>query len=283
VHFEWSDLLTVLLLVGLEGILSGDNALVLAVMVMRLPEREQQKALQYGIIGAFILRAIATLLATWLVGIKWVALVGGLYLAFLAVKHFQERGHPEPDPTSAAALAATGLFGLSAFWSTVIKVELTDLVFAVDSILVAVGMTKKTWVIITGGVLGIIMMRMLTMRVLALVKRYPKIIDGAYIVILWVGMKLILEYLHGIHVVPFEIRKEHSILVVIVLFGGSILYAHLDEKRRLRELAAAGDGVTPEALEEPEIRTLVQSSHVGEAAPHTDDDPLDARPTAAPS
>ncbi|HEU4754794.1 MAG TPA: hypothetical protein VFU47_16925, partial [Armatimonadota bacterium] len=44
--FEWPDLLTVLILVFLEGILSGDNALVLTVLVLPLPEREQRKALR---------------------------------------------------------------------------------------------------------------------------------------------------------------------------------------------------------------------------------------------
>ena len=47
------------------------------------------------------------------------------------------------------------MFGLSAFWTTVVKVELTDIVFAIDSILVAVAMSNKTWVILTGGILGI--------------------------------------------------------------------------------------------------------------------------------
>src|SRR4030095_587667 len=52
---EWPDLLTIALLVLLEGVLSGDNALVLAVIVLPLPEEQQRKALQYGMIGAFVL------------------------------------------------------------------------------------------------------------------------------------------------------------------------------------------------------------------------------------
>lgn len=226
--FEWSDLLTILILAGLEGILSADNALVLAVMVLPLPPEQQRKALRYGLIGAFVLRTIATLLAIWLVKLKWITLVGGLYLLWLVYKHFTTHPDEAPEPGS-APVDARGILGLSLFWSTVVKVEATDLVFAVDSILVAVGVThgdpSKVWVIISGGILGIIMMRLLTMQVLEMVKRYPKLIDGAYIIIAWVGIKLIWEYLHHAHLVPFGLAKEWGIGVVIVLFVVSFLYA----------------------------------------------------------
>jgi YkoY family integral membrane protein len=227
-HVEPSDLLTIGILVILEGILSADNALVLAVMVLPLPEAQRRRALHYGIVGAFVLRAIATVLAVYLVNVLWVTLLGGLYLLYLPFKHFTQ--HPEeehPTTSDAPVRVAAGFLGLSAFWSTVVRVELTDLVFAVDSILVAVAMTKKTWVIITGGVLGIIMMRMLVLQVLTLIKRYPKLVDGAYIVVAWVGVKLVWEFLHHYHWVPWEIPKAVAIGGVILLFVGSFIYARM--------------------------------------------------------
>lgn len=220
--FEWADLITVLLLVVLEGLLSGDNALVLAVLVMPLPEEQQRKALRYGIIGAFVLRVIATFLAVWLVQVTWVSLVGGGYLLYLAYKHFAQ--HVDEQRVGAVA---KGMLGLSLFWTIVIKADLIDLVFAVDSILAAVGMSKKLWVIIAGGLIGILMMRLLTLQVLELVKRYPKLIDGAYLVIVWVGIKLVWEYLHIRHWVPFEIPQWVGIAVVIVLFTGGFIYARM--------------------------------------------------------
>jgi predicted tellurium resistance membrane protein TerC len=86
--FQASDFLTVALLVALEGLLSADNAMVLAVLVLGLPKREQHKALRYGIIGAFAFRTIATLLAVYLIRLGWVKLAGAAYLLYLAVKHF---------------------------------------------------------------------------------------------------------------------------------------------------------------------------------------------------
>jgi YkoY family integral membrane protein len=237
--FEWPDLLTIAILVVLEGLLSADNALVLAVTVLPLPEEQQRKALRYGILGAFVLRAAATLLAAYLVQVKWISLVGGLYLLYLPLKHFIQ--HPDEKRSDAGTRSPInrGILGLSLFWSTVIKVELTDLVFAVDSILVAVAMTRKPWVIVAGGTLGIVMMRLVVLQILALVKRYPKLIDGAYLVVLWVGIKLVWEYLHRIHWVPFDIPKGFAIGGVLLLFVASFLYARAHEGKNAALLAAA--------------------------------------------
>ena len=226
--FEAADLITILLLVGLEGLLSADNALVLAVLVLGLPKAHQGKALRYGILGAFFFRAIATLLAVYLIALGWVKLAGAGYLLYLAVHHFVQGGDAE---TRRAPRKATPMLGLSAFWATVVKVELTDIVFAIDSILVAVAMSSKTWVILTGGILGIIMMRLVIGRLLAIIERYPALVDGAFIIIAWVGIKLVLEYLHGEGYVHFAVPKWLSLGLIVVIFAISFAYARRHERK----------------------------------------------------
>src|SRR5206468_5401205 len=136
-------------------------------------------------------RIIATLLATQLIRIEWVKLLGGLYLLYLSYKHFfrsggaEQRSKPRP---------ARPWLGLSALWGTVVKVELVNIAFSVDSILVAVAMSKKLWVVLAGGLLGIIAIRVVIGKLLSLVRRYPAIVDGAFIIIAWVGLKLLIEY-----------------------------------------------------------------------------------------
>ena len=66
-NVQLSDLVTVGLLVVLEGLLSADNALVVAVMILGLPRTEQKLALRYGLLGAFAFRIVATLLAVYLI------------------------------------------------------------------------------------------------------------------------------------------------------------------------------------------------------------------------
>jgi YkoY family integral membrane protein len=221
--FYLSDLLTIALLVGLEGLLSADNALVLAILVLGLPREQQRKALRYGIAGAFGFRILATLLAIHLLALTWIKLVGALYLLYLTFNHFF--GHSGGPEERRAIRPARPWMGLTAFWATVVKVELTDIVFAVDSILVAVAMSNKTWVIISGGLLGIITMRLVIGRLLSLVRRYPALVDGAFIIIAWVGIKLLIEYLHSEDLVHFEISKWVSFGVIVVIFTAAYLYA----------------------------------------------------------
>jgi len=216
-----SDFLTIGLLVLLEGLLSADNALVLAVLVLGLPKDQQRKALRYGILGAFGFRILATVFAVYMIRLSWVKLVGGLYLFYLTWKHF---AHGDAE-TRRTAPPATAWLGMSAFWTTVVKVELTDIVFAVDSILVAVAMSPKLWVIISGGILGIIAMRLLIGQFLWVVQRYPALVDGAFIIIAWVGIKLMVEYAHQMHWIAFAIPKWLSLGLIVVIFAISLFYA----------------------------------------------------------
>jgi YkoY family integral membrane protein len=217
-----TDFVTVGLLVVLEALLSADNAMVLAILVLGLPRTEQRKALRYGIVGAFTFRIGATLLAVYLKDIQFVLLIGAAYLLWLPYNHFT--GHEEGTDRRAPR-PATSWLGLSPFWSTVAKVELTDIVFAIDSILVAVALSNKTWVIVTGGILGVIAMRAVIGQLLALVQRYPTLVDGAFVIIAWVAIKLILEYLHNAGLVHFEVPKWFSIGFIVAIFTISLILA----------------------------------------------------------
>jgi YkoY family integral membrane protein len=224
-HIEPSDLITVGLLVLLEGLLSADNALVLAILVLGLPRHQQRKALRYGIVGAFAFRALATGAAYYLIQLSFVKLLGGLYLLYLPYRHFFGHAADAGAGRRRTPPKAKPWLGMSAFWGTVVKVELTDIVFAIDSILVAVAMSPKFWVILTGGILGIIAMRMVIGQLLTLVRRYPALVDGAFIIITWVGVKLLIEYLHALNVLHFEVPRWLSLGLIVVIFLISYLYA----------------------------------------------------------
>src|SRR5712672_3460410 len=109
----WADFVTIALLVALEGLLSVDNAMVLAVLVLGLPKTQQHKALRYGIIGAFAFRAVATLLAVYLIKLAWVKVAGAGYLLYLVYAHFH--GHADAEGRRTPRTAQP-MFGMSAFW-----------------------------------------------------------------------------------------------------------------------------------------------------------------------
>ena len=220
--FEGSDLVTIALLVALEGLLSADNAMVLAVLVLGLPKNQQRQALRYGILGAFFFRGLATLLAVYLIQLGWVKLAGAGYLLYLAIHHFLQHGGEEARRTPPKARA---MLGLSAFWATVVRVELVNLAFSIDSILVAVAMSRKTWVVVLGGILGILAMRIVAGQLIEIIRRYPALVDGAFVIIAWVGIKLLAEYAHQIHWIAWEIPKGISLGLIGVIFFISYIYA----------------------------------------------------------
>jgi YkoY family integral membrane protein len=217
-----ADFVTIGLLVLLEGLLSADNALVLAIMILGLPRYDQRKALRYGLVGAFGFRIVATLLATHLIRIEWVKLLGGLYLLYLSYKHFFQSGDAEqrskPRP-------AQPWLGMSALWGTVVKVELVNIAFSVDSILVAVAMSRKTWVVLAGGLIGIVAIRVVIAQLLAIVRKYPALVDGAFIIIAWVGSKLLLDFLRVRGLIEFEVNRWISFALIIAIFLISFAYA----------------------------------------------------------
>jgi YkoY family integral membrane protein len=218
----FADFITVGLLIVLEGLLSADNALVIAIMVLGLPKVLRKKALGYGLIGAFIFRIIATLLAVSLIRIVWVKMAGGLYLLYLTYTHFS--GGEEASDRHAAPQAKPWL-GLPAFWATVVRVELVNLAFSIDSILVAVAVSPKTWVVLTGGILGIVAMRLVVGQLLKLIERYPALVDGAFVIIAWVGTKLLIEYLHDAGYVHFDVPRWISLGLIVAIFVISFIYA----------------------------------------------------------
>jgi YkoY family integral membrane protein len=220
--FQVSDFITIGLLVLLEGLLSADNALVMAVMILGLPRPDQKRALKIGLIGAFAFRTLATILATYLIRLAWVKLLGGLYLLYLSQHHFFAPGSTDERR---AAKPALPWMGMSALVATIVRVELVNLAFSVDSILVAVAMSPKFWVILTGGLLGIVAMRIVVGQLLTLVRRYPAIVDGAFIIIAWIGVQLLIEYLHAIDLIEFEINEWISFAIIGVIFSIAYLYA----------------------------------------------------------
>ncbi len=182
-----NDLVTIAFLIFLEGVLSIDNALVLALLVKPLPPHLQKRALTYGLVGAFIFRIMAIGMAAYLMQWKWVKFIGGVYLVYLALQYWIDKRKDEVKEAKAPQSQAR------AFWMTVVIVELTDIMFAIDSILTAVALTTKLWVVITGGLIGLIAMRFAAGIFVKLLDKFPRFEPTAYILVAIVGTKLLVE------------------------------------------------------------------------------------------
>jgi YkoY family integral membrane protein len=184
-------------LIIIESLLSVDNAAVLATMVMDLPKEQRGKALKYGIIGAYVFRGICLLLASWLIKIWWLKLIGGLYLLYLMLNYFITKATPPKeddiiDKKSNFIYRNTlGLFGK--FWSTVIMIEAMDLAFSMDNVFAVVAFTDNIWLITIGVFIGILAMRFVAQGFVKLMEKYPFLEKAAFIVIGILGGKLTLS------------------------------------------------------------------------------------------
>lgn len=181
----FESLIAIATLILLEGVLSVDNALAMALQVKSLDSPLQRRALLYGMWGAFILRAIAILGAKWLMSIWWLQEAGALYLFYLVIAHFALR-RPTHQPAGAGGYRR-------GFWATIAMVELTDAAFAIDSTLVAVGMSNQLWVVFSGVALGILAVRYAAVLFVKLLQRCPEIEHLGFVLVGWVAVRLFLE------------------------------------------------------------------------------------------
>lgn len=185
-------------LIGLEVVLSADNAVVMAVMVKGLKPEKQKKALFYGLLGAMILRFSALFVISLLVDMWYVQALGAVYLIYLAIKHFiPSRKQKKVSHTNEKE---------PSFWGTVIKVELSDIAFAIDSILAAAALVItlpnthtfniggmdgwKFIVMFLGGFVGLLCIRFAATRIVRWLGIYPVLEKAAFILVGWVGIKL---------------------------------------------------------------------------------------------
>ena len=227
-----------LLLVVLEGLLSADNALVLAVMVKHLPEQAQKKALFYGLVGAFVLRFAALFLISFLANVWQAQALGALYLIYLAVKNIFFTSDESETETQTTALQSVSK---KDFWLTVAKVELADIAFAVDSILAAVAMAitlpetglghiggmdaGQFAVVFCGGFIGLLLMRFAAMIFVSLLKKRPALEKAAFLIVGWVGIKLGLTALSHESLAILPGAFFHSGMWKLIFFGVMIIIA----------------------------------------------------------
>ena len=114
-------------LILIESLLSIDNAAVLATMVLDLPENQRQKALKYGILGAYVFRGLALLFASVLIKIWWLKPIGGLYLIYLVFDWWKKKqksdNQEEMVDKNANWLYRKTVGYIGNFWATIALVE----------------------------------------------------------------------------------------------------------------------------------------------------------------
>ncbi|HBU26260.1 MAG TPA: hypothetical protein DEB19_02785 [Synechococcales bacterium UBA8138] len=213
---QWHEVLLLLpVLVGLEVVLSADNAIALAAIAKGLKSQNQQKqALNLGLVFALFFRISLILVSRWVLGFKPLMAAGAAYLLWLCADHFINNSSqvelPEPELLDSKSLenksineslnnstniiSADNLFGFDRkLAGTAISIALTDLAFSLDSVAAAVAVSDKLWLVITGGIIGVVALRLSSNLFIELLNNYPRLEAAGYIAVGLVGIQLLVR------------------------------------------------------------------------------------------
>ncbi|WP_312095774.1 TerC family protein [Niallia sp.] len=218
-------------LVILEGLLSADNALVLAVMVKHLPPDKQKKALTYGLFGAYFFRFFFIGIGVYLIHFTWIKVVGAAYLAWIVIKHFWLGGDDDDASAMKKDSWTIRLFGV--FWATVISVELMDLAFSVDSILASLAVSNEIWILLIGGMLGILMMRTVAKLFLVLIEKVPELENTAFVLIGIIAAKMFAS------IFGFELDHYVFFAILIAAFIITFIIHIINKNKKVSEEIAS--------------------------------------------
>jgi len=228
-EYAWA----LLILIGLEGLLSADNALVLAVIAKHLPDNQKRKAINYGIMMAFVFRFVALFGISFIANVWQIQAIGAAYLLYLGLKHIiQARfGKKNEDIHKDDEKEAKG----KGFWPTVGTIAIADLAFAIDSILAAVALAlglpdsplgnfggmdaAKFAVVVLGGIAGLILIKYAATWFVQLLAKRPALETTAYAIVAWVGVKLAVITLAHEDIGILEHDFPHSTAWTLTFYG----------------------------------------------------------------
>ncbi|MEM9138010.1 MAG: hypothetical protein AAGB01_11785 [Cyanobacteria bacterium P01_F01_bin.42] len=182
------------ILVGLEAVLSADNAIALASLVKGLKSVElERRALNIGLIAAFVMRMALIFAATWVIKYWQFELIGALYLLWLAGKYFIAGEEDE---------SGEGRHQFSSLWQLVPLIAITDLAFSLDSVTTAIALADDRWLVISGGIIGIIALRFLAELFIRWLDEFKHLQDAGYLTVVLVGLRLLLRVVNESYVLP---------------------------------------------------------------------------------
>lgn len=228
-EYAWA----LLILIGLEGLLSADNALVLAVIAKHLPEDQKKRAINYGIIMAFVFRFGALFAISFIANIWQIQAAGAAYLLYLGLKHVIQAkfGKENEDIHKDDEKEARG----KGFWPTVGKIAIADLAFAIDSILAAVALALglpdsplgnfggmdggQFIVVLLGGIAGLVLIKFAATWFVQLLAKRPALETTAYAIVAWVGVKLAIITLAHEDIGVLDHHFPHSTGWTLIFYG----------------------------------------------------------------
>jgi len=218
-----------------EKSLSVDNIFVFVLIFnfFALPARYQHRVLFFGILGALIFRAIFIVLGSALLELHWVVWVFGLFLiaSGLKIMFAPEKGiNPEKNPIvrlfrrfvpvtpvfhgQRFFVRLNGVLHATPLFVTLLFVEVTDIIFAVDSVPAIYALTGEPLIVFVSNVFAILGLRALYFLLAGMMDRFYMLKYGLAVVLMFVGLKI--SWLNGLYGGKFPITISLGIIAAVI-------------------------------------------------------------------
>lgn len=212
-NFGFETLIVLPVLVALEAVLSADNAIALAALTQGLHDPALQKrALNIGLILAYVLRMSLILTATWVIRFWQVELAGALYLLWLVVQYFTSTSDDEGEHAHHGPRFAS-------LWQAIPMIAVTDLAFSLDSVTTAIAVSQEIWLVLIGATIGIITLRFMAGLFIRWLDQFTHLEDAGYITVAFVGFRLLVRVINPSLVPPEWLMV--SLIAIIFAWGFS--------------------------------------------------------------
>jgi tellurite resistance protein TerC len=245
-----------------EKSLSVDNLFVFVILMttFAVPAQHQQRVLTFGILAALVLRAIFIALGAALLSLfSFMFMLFGLLLIFTAVQLFRHRDQDPSIEDNALVTAARrvlpftdryddgrlvtrvqGRRVLTPLFLVLVAIGSTDVMFALDSIPAVFGVTEEAFIVFTANAFALLGLRALYFLVSGLLDRLVYLSTGLSLILAFIGVKLILHYLHDLDDVFPEISIGLSLAVIAAVLAVTTVASLLKVRRDPTARAHAG-------------------------------------------
>jgi len=261
----WVSLLT---LTFLEIVLGIDNIIFISILSNKLPEAEQPKARNLGLIFAMALRILLLFGITWVIGMKQplfsidflgmhgevtgqglILFLGGVFLLWKATKeihHKLEGPNASDDPQIKNAASAT-------VNSVILQIALINIVFSFDSILTAVGIADNIWVMIIAVVMSVLVMMLFSGPVSKFVNAHPTVQMLGLAFLILIGFSLIAESAHLGHFIEAEVPKGYMYFAIFFSVFVEMLNIRMSKSKQPVQLYGPGKTAAESGLMDDDL------------------------------
>lgn len=201
--WDWGALLKIL---GVNLVLSGDNAVLIALAAAGLPATERGRAIMFGMVLAVVLRVVLSIFAVYLLAIPGLLLAGGLLLLWIAYSFYLElrKGHKADEHGG-----EVGDVEPKTMATALRQIVIADVSMSLDNVLAVAGAARDNMpMLILGLAVSILMMGVAATLISRLLERFPVVAYIGVALIVWIGVEMIWE--DGHHLYDRFVTGEHA-------------------------------------------------------------------------